>query len=283
MKVKIKHIITIILWGSFAVAASVVLLASVSQRNNSTCSGLSISIYHNGNKCITEKEIEEVITASSNLQSTAIKKINLKNLEQALYSNKWIEQAELFIDNKGILHANINQREPIARLFTTDGTNFYIDSLALRLPSTIANPARVLVITGFTTSNETLAKADSLLLQNATLLAKGIYYDTLLQKQIVQINILPNGDFELYPLLGNHTVLFGNTERLIQKLNYLKAFYTQALPKYGLNMYEKIDIRFRNQVVATKLGVAKTMVDSTDVKQDSLGVVNSVDSLNKNN
>lgn len=259
-----------------AIAVGVVLIASVGQRNNAICKGAIITINHNGNKCISEKEIGEILNASSPLETSTLKSINLKNLEQALYKNKWIERAELFIDNKGILNAIITQREPIARLFTNEGTNFYLDSFALRMPSAITNSTRVTVITGFTTNKEVLAKTDSLLLQQVTFLAKEIYYDSLLQKQITQINILPNGEFELYPLMGNHTVLFGNAERVKQKLTYLKAFYKQALAKYGLNTYEKIDIRFGNQVVATKSGTAKAILDSATN-------INLIDTVNQNN
>ncbi len=281
MKQKIKHIISILTWCLLTLLTSVGLIASVSYRNNTMCTGAIITIFHNGNKCITEKEIKDLLNASSPLETSSIKTINLKNLEEALYTNKWIEQAELFIDNKGMLHANITQREPIARIFTTDGVNYYLDSLALRMPSNVTNPARVTVITGFTSNKDVLAKVDSLLLQNATQLAKEIYYDTLLQKQIVQINILQNGEFELYPLIGSHTVLFGNTERIKQKLSYLKAFYLQAMANNGVNSYEKIDVRFSNQIVATKSGTARAILDSVKAPMDTLNVQTIIDTSNR--
>lgn len=282
MKSRFKHIISIIAWSTLGIGVTTILIAGVVQRNNTICSGVVINIYHNGNKCISEKEVEEILNASLPLETTSIQNINLKNLEEALYTNKWIEQAELYIDNKGSLHANITQREPIARIFTTDGTNFYLDSLSFRMPSSIPNPARVTVITGFTSSNQTLSTVDSILLTNVTQLAKKIYYDTVLQKQITQINILPNGEFELYPLLGNHLVVFGNAERVTQKLNYLKAFYLQTIAKYGLNTYEKIDVRFDNQIVATKSGTAKAILDSAAARIDSV-TINNIDTLNRNN
>lgn len=283
MKQKLKHIISIVAWCFLAIAVTIILVAGVSYRNNTICKGASIKIFYSNNKCITEKEIQQLLNASSPLESSSIKTINLKNLEEALYSNKWIEQAELFIDNMGVLHANITQREPIARIFTTDGTNFYLDSFAMRMPSNISNPARVIVITGFTSNKEILANADSLLLQNATQLAKGIYYDTLLQKQIVQINILQNGEFELYPLIGNHTVLLGSAERIKQKLNYLKGFYFQAMANNGINTYEKIDVRFSNQIVATKSGTARAILDSANAKIDSLNAQTIIDTSNRKN
>ena len=45
----------------------------------------------------------------------------LRKAEEQLKNNAWIKDAELFFDNHQILHVNISEREPVARVFTISG------------------------------------------------------------------------------------------------------------------------------------------------------------------
>jgi cell division protein FtsQ len=47
----------------------------------------------------------------------------------------------------------------------------------------------------------------------------------------------------------------------------LKSFYQQALLQQGINTYEKLDLRFENQVVAVRRGTEKAQIDSAEAKR----------------
>jgi cell division protein FtsQ len=67
-----------------------------------------------------------------------------------------------------------------------------------------------------------------------------------------------------------------------EKFERLMTFYTQAWTQNGMNTYEVIDIRFKNQVVATRKGtIARAAIDTAiaRVLLDSLNA--NVDSLNR--
>ncbi len=68
------------------------------------------------------------------LKESQIENINLKALETRLKSDRWIANAELFFDNKQTLQVIVDEKEPVARIFTVDGRSFYIDSACRRLP-----------------------------------------------------------------------------------------------------------------------------------------------------
>jgi len=59
-------------------------------------------------------------------------------------------------------------------------------------------------------------------------------------------------EFELIPRVGAHLILFGSIDNYERKFRNLKIFYEQGLNNIGWNKYEKINLKFDNQIVCTK-------------------------------
>lgn len=222
---------------------------------------------------INEDDVIDLINASGNIKERKMGAVDLKALETALQKNLWIKHANLFFDNNRILHINIEEREPVARVFTEDGQSFYVDSTALRLPLSEKLSARVPVFTGFPTNKPVLSNPDSVLLKGLTDIGKYIYADSFWMAQVSQINITPQATFELVPLIGNHVVVLGNAENIDDKFNRLYTFYKQAWLQNGINTYSKINVQFNNQVVAVRRGKENAVQDSSVTAQ-----TNSIDS-----
>ena len=47
-------------------------------------------------------------------------------MEDLLENNVWIRDAELYFDNKDVLHVTVTEREPVARIFTTEENHFIL-------------------------------------------------------------------------------------------------------------------------------------------------------------
>jgi cell division protein FtsQ len=47
-------------------------------------------------------------------------------------------------------------------------------------------------------------------------------------------------------------VVWGDAQELQEKTSKLKAFYNKAINDQSLSKYKLVDVRFKNQVVATK-------------------------------
>ena len=60
-------------------------------------------------------------------------------------------------------------------------------------------------------------------------------------------------DFELVPKVGNHKIVFGGIDNLESKFEKLMIFYKKGLSKTGWNEYSEINLKFKNQVVCTKM------------------------------
>ena len=202
-----------------------------------------------------EMEIKALLAEQGVKEGVPIQGLNLIKIEQTLTAIKWVKNAEVFIDNNQQVQVRIEQRVPVARIFTVAGNSFLIDSTAKQLPLKQLSVMRLPVITGFPTSQEQLSKPDSTLLSHVLKLAMLIRKDSFYSAQVAQINIATNGDLEVVPTLGDHLVLLGSIENIEDKLNRLFTFYKKVWIQSGINAYQVLDCRFDNQIVALKKGM----------------------------
>ena len=252
---------------AFAVVALVVLIAAVKTNNSKVCKGINIEVYGASNNFFVDpKHVKEVLNGSEELEGQRLEDINLAVLEDRLKKDKWIENAELFFDKQQVLQVVVEEKVPVARVFTTAGSSFYIDSACRKLPLSKTYSARVPMFTGFPSDRDKLARPDSALLASVKQLAMFINEDDFWKAQVAQVDITPAG-FEVIPTIGNHIVVLGKGEDYHQKFDRIFSFYKQVWTKVGLNAYEKIDVQYKGQVVVTRNGATPKAVDTTAARQ----------------
>ena len=230
------------------------LIAANRKEQVHVCNEILIGIKGNEGKFYVEKEdVLKLlqITVSGSLLQKPVKSINLSKLENGLKTNPWISKAELYFDSKDALHVFVEEREPIARVFTTTGNSFYMDSSGARMPLLDKMSIRLPVVTGFTSARKFNA-ADSALLQQTKAVIQFIYSNPFWSAQVGQIDITPQGKFELIPVIGDHIIKLGTGENVEEKLNSLYVFYKQVMSKVGFNKYAVLAVEFKGQVVAVK-------------------------------
>ena len=76
--------------------------------------------------------------------------------------------------------------------------------------------------------------------------------DVFLKKNIVGIRVRKDQDYVLQCRLDQFEVHLGAATALQEKTSNFKAFYNKALNDNSLQSYSLVDVRFKNQVVATK-------------------------------
>jgi cell division protein FtsQ len=256
------------LWLLFGIGAVVLFGAAITKKSQKYCTAIQIEIVGaEQHMFLDEQDILALINTNGKVIGNPTTKTNLRNLENLLEANSWVDHAELYFDNNQALQVHIQERQPVARVFHIGGGSFYVDSMGLRLPLSEKISAKVPVFTNFPSDKPVLAHPDSLVLQGVVDLSKQILADSFWMAQIQQVNIDPQSQFELIPMVGNHIILLGAADHLEGKFKRLNAFYEQALVQQGLNTYEKLDIRFSNQVVAVKRGTEKAFIDSALAKQ----------------
>ena len=282
-----KHWQTIlvrVLWSIAGAALIVLFVVAWKAKEEKKYNSIQIELVGENTAALfmDEKEILQIIHEQGVKEGQAIGELNLNTLEKYLETIRWIKQVELFLDNAQVLQVKIEQRIPIARIFTASGNSFYIDKEGLQLPLKQLTVLRLPVFTNFPSDQEKLSKPDSLLLNDVLHFTQAVATDSFFMAQTAQVNIASNGDFELVPSVGDHLVLIGSVENIEDKLNRLYTFYKKVWVQSGLNAYQVIDCRFDNQIVALKKGMQPIQFSANDLPtKDSIMAINgAVDSAN---
>ncbi len=173
-----------------------------------------------------------------------IKKENLDllNLEKAIDKQPMIEKSQVFVSIDGVLKAVVKQKTPIVRLFNRNGSS-YIDYQGNTMPISEHFTARIPVISGEINNQNS---------QQLFELFRMIYDDEFLKKNIIGIQILPNGSLKMKNRNFDFDILFGNPINIQEKFKNYKAFYQKAFADSTLNNYKNINLQFTQQVVCTK-------------------------------
>ncbi len=257
------------MWLCIAGGMFTLLLAAMSKKNKGQCRDYSITIKGVRNNFFIDKsDVEQLLIKKikGNIKGQPVVSFNLNELEKMLEHDTWISDAEMYFDNKDILYVIITEREPVARVFTAAGNSFYLDSLGNRMPLSEKMSARVPVFTGFP-DKKILSVKDSALLNDVRVTANFIMNDPFWMSQVAQINITPERNFEMSPVVGNHTVKLGNGENISKKFHRLMLFYKQVLSKTGFDKYKIIDVQYAGQVVASKYDAGAT-IDSVQLRKN---------------
>ena len=282
-----KHWQTIlvrVLWSIAGAALIVLFVVAWKAKEEKKCTSIQIELVGENTAALfmDEKEILQIIHEQGVKEGLPIGAVNLNTLEKYLQTIRWVKNVELFLDNTQSLQVRIEQRTPIARIFTASGNSFYIDKEGLQLPLKQLTVLRLPVFTNFPSDQEKLSKPDSLLLNDVLHFTQAVATDSFFMAQTAQVNIATNGDFELVPSVGDHLVLIGSVENIEDKLNRLYTFYKKVWVQSGLNAYQVIDCRFDNQIVALKKGMQPIQFSANDLPtKDSIMAINgAVDSAN---
>lgn len=194
------------------------------------------------NLYVTEATVSKLlIQKQEGAKKTSKEILDLNQLESALNSNPMIKSAEVYLTVNGALHADIEQKKPIARVGTN--ASFYIDEQGGVMPLSSNYSARVPLVTGF-------VKKEAL--NNVLQIAQKVYNDEFLKKYVIEIHQNEDNSIDLRLRQSSFVVHLGQLNQLEKKVNNLKVFYQKALKEKTLNNYSKINLQFDNQVVCTK-------------------------------
>ncbi len=260
-----KKILINTLWSALGLGLIVLLVAAINKKNADHCRAVKISIQGVQNNLFIDKADVIQMLEKMNLgkfQGKALNEFDLAGMEAILKKNEWIKNAELYFDNNDVLKINVTEREPIARIFNTEGYSFYIDSSRTELPLSDKLSARLPVFTNFVAGNS-FSKADNNLLNDIKNISLYISTNPFWMAQIEQVNITTERTFEMVPKIGNQLIIFGTADNYAEKFNNLLVFYKNVQSRVGWNKYSTLNVAYKNQVVAVKRG-------ANDIKTDSL-------------
>lgn len=266
-KEQMLKILKMVLWGMLFTGAVILLGFAGYEHDSGTAKKLTINMnYGQADVLVTEEDLDSLILAhAGRIPGKALWELNTEKIEGPIRRHSYVEQADVYVTDDGNVFVNVVQRQPVLRIITKSARSFYIDGHGQILPINPSFPARVLVASG-NISDSCIQAApknfDSLFADSITgagslssLFRLAIYIgnDPFFRSQISQIYVNDHDEIELIPVVGSHVILFGKAEDMDEKFTKLFAFYKFGLNKIGWNKYDIINIKYKNQVVCSKI------------------------------
>lgn len=229
------------------------------------CNSISINIKDSLN---TGFLIPEDITELLNHQGieylgVSLESINLDEIEQSVLSNQSVKSCKVYTGIDGILNVDIEQREPFVRIIDRKGQGYYLDKEGNVLILSNRFSPHVLVVNGnIHTPFNVGAPVNVLNLDNGKWqqqikdifeLSMFISQNELWEAHIEQVYVNRKGEYELVPRIGPHIIILGELEGYQEKFEKLEIFYKEGLNRIGWNQFVKINLKYRDQVVCTKI------------------------------
>jgi len=260
---KNKRKIRLIIWMSIIIYLIITMFYVGHKLGNATCKEIEVHVNDStGHKFVQPIDVKNML-AKHQVIGKSLDSINIFKLETELKKNTAIKKVSIYKTLAGKLIVDLEQRNPILRIINTKGQNFYLDEDGILMAVHSGYAARVLVANGkieasFVDGLNLLKYTDDVtsrkyfLVRDLFYLTKYINSQAFWKCQIEQVFVNVDLEFELIPLVGEHTILFGRFEDFEWKFKKLEAFYKQGLKQKGWSMYKQINVKFSNQVVCTR-------------------------------
>ena len=218
------------------------LVAFTHQRNaGRKIKAVEVNFEAGSNLFVTAETVDKLLIQNeANVTNMAKETLVLREMEQRLQDNPMVRDAQVFVTVNGVLGAKIEQRNPIARV--TASPDYYLDADGKMMPLSSVFTARVPLVTGSATADFTAL----------TPLLLAINKDLFMQHSVVGLHVKKNGGIILKVRKHKFVLRFGKPDHIEKKFQNFKAFYQKTKQDSTLYSYELIDLRFGNQVVATK-------------------------------
>lgn len=234
------------------------------QRKNVICSEIKIIIRDSLSRSFYNPEdIRNVFLEKGlKLEGYPLYSLNTRKLEELFIDKPYIRKVEIYATASGILEVGIEQREPVIRIYTNESRSFYLDEEGNIMPESPNYTPFVMIANGHFPGGSNIQNASNIFnlkeikrfkpWLDVLELINELNKNTFWKNQFVQIYLNRKGKFELIPRVGSHIIILGDVSELDEKLQKLKSLYLEGFLSEGWNNYERIDLRYKNQVVCTK-------------------------------
>jgi len=225
--------------------AVVIFLYSFTSQRNATRKIKKTEVVFVGEKNLFLKpEMVNKLLIEKNQDIKTLSKVDLdlNKLEKSISRHKLIQKTDVFVSVDGVLKAVVEQKTPLGRVFDETGS-FYLDYEGNKMPLSENYTARVPLLSG-----EIAAVKKEKLSEVLKMIAE----DDFLTKNIIGIQVLPNGSLIMVNRNYDFQIDFGRTINIDRKFKNYKAFFQKAVLDSTLNKYRRINLKFTKQVVCIK-------------------------------
>lgn len=242
------------------VLAVVALIAAFgfirAERSELLCESFTIRVDHSdGAYFIDQQAIEQHLIKHGwgKRVGEPVAQLDLTKIENLIQEIPFVEDAEAFTDVHGNIRLDVTQRVPVLRVINSYYESFYIDENGRRMPTTTNSAVQVPVASGYI--RERLTKVDTIqteLVRQLVALNNYIREDEYLSALFVQYYVNADGEFELIPRVGQHSVLLGDLSELDEKMEKLLVLYRDGFNEEAWRTYRLVNLKYKDQVICKK-------------------------------
>jgi len=259
-----KKVLNTIIWTGLIAYMFIALSFTSDKRSELLCNKVRVIVADSARaQFFDRKDVQRILNAGGQkIHGIPVMEVNIRKVEALFNKNPYIKKIEVFTTLDGALNIRVQQRTPVVRVISSNGAGYYLDKDGYIFPASRKYSPYLLVANGeFHVGDQFKRSAclDSIadkkfykpwfeLLE----LAHFINEDDFWSSQIVQLYLNSKNDFEIIPRVGAHQIILGKAEGYETKFSNLKILYEEGLKQEGWNNYQKIDLRFKNQVICTK-------------------------------
>jgi cell division protein FtsQ len=229
------------------------------------CNSISINIKDSlNNGFLIPEDITDLLSNKKiEYLGVPLREINLDEIEQIVCYNQAVKECKVYTGINGVLYVDIDQREPFVRIIDRKGQGYYLDREGNVLSLSNRFTPHVLVVNGYINSPFKIGNPVNVLklgedarnqrIKDIYELSLFISQNPLWEAHIEQVYINRSGEYELVPRIGPHIIILGELEGYQEKFEKLEIFYKEGLNRIGWNQFITINLKYKDQVVCTKI------------------------------
>ncbi len=229
------------------------LSATSARRSRRACLNLQAAIYPKHLRFITHAQLLAWADryAKYPIIGHPTAQLSLQDIETQLKNHPFIRKVEVYRSHPGDIGLYLHQAEPLTRLIYNQGHEQYLTKQGTYMPLSSQFTARVplLYVPYLPGKLQNHWQNKKHPLHEIWLFVAAIATDPFWTAQIADIRLNKAGEMHFHTQLSKQAVYFGTPADRHTKLKKLQLFYTHILPQKGWNKYEKVDLRFKNQIV----------------------------------
>jgi cell division protein FtsQ len=221
---------------------TVVLGVAMHQRNQKRSVTLQhVSWEENRPIWMPKDSVNKLLTLALRDSVSAFKSgLNLRNIEQTLNQNAWVEDAQSYVSIDGGLGVHVTTKIPVVRI--QSDSNYYVDNHGEPFPLSPFKSVQVPFVYGNPTVEQRHALID---------VVRQMSKDAFMTDHIVAYEWVSDG-LIVEPRDQEYSIVLGTVDQLHDKIQNYKAFYAKMQDSTLLKTYKTVNLSFHGQVVCSK-------------------------------
>lgn len=225
------------------------------------CGGLNIIVADSADyRFVSSVEIRnKVVDGPHKYAGVPMRDISLEEIEKRVSSISELRTTEAYLTSDGTMHIRVDQRNPVLRVSSSSGAEYYIDDEGYIIRKRGLYPPRVHVASGRIdirdgsvvnrrVGDKEVPQVMEELFDLVVFLRQNPFWSAIID----QVEVGSGGDLVLIPRTAGHRIVLGDITELDAKFSALESLYKNVLPETGWDKYREINLKYSGQIVCKR-------------------------------